>query len=73
MNESAIRSLLARVAAGEATPEEALEAMRQLPFEDIGFAKIDHHRTLRCGAPEVVFCQGKTPEQVAQIAERIVA
>jgi NCAIR mutase (PurE)-related protein len=73
VNENAIRDLLARVAAGEATPEEALEAMRQLPFEDIGFAKIDHHRALRCGAPEVIFCQGKTPEQVAQIAERIVA
>ena len=53
--------------------DEALGAIRQLPFEDIGFAKIDHHRALRCGVPEVILCRGKTPDQVAQISERIVA
>lgn len=73
MKEKTIRSLLQQVAAGELTPDEAFESIRRLPFEDIGFAKIDHHRVLRCGAPEVVFCQDKTTEQVAQIAERIVA
>jgi len=54
------------------TVEEAIKELRHLPFEDIGFAKIDHHRALRCGSQEVIFCSGKTPEQVAQIAERIV-
>ena len=71
MKESAIRDLLERVAAGDLPPEQALETMRRLPFEDIGFAKIDHHRALRCGVPEVVFCQNKTPEQVAAIAARM--
>ena len=71
MRESAIKDLLERVASGDMAPAQALEAMRRLPFEDIGFAKIDHHRALRCGVPEVVFCQNKTPEQVAGIAERM--
>lgn len=73
MKESAIMELLEKVAAGELSPQDALETVRRLPFEDIGFAKIDHHRVLRCGVPEVIFCQGKTPEQVALIAERIVS
>lgn len=73
MNEQAIRELLGRVAGGEVAPEEAFEAIRRLPFEDIGFAKIDHHRQVRCGVPEVIFCERKTPAQVAGIAERIVA
>ncbi len=73
MKESTIRRLLEQVAAGEITPEDAFESIRQLPFEDIGFAKIDHHRALRCGVPEVILCRGKTPEQVAAIAERILA
>jgi hypothetical protein len=73
MNEQSIRALLERVAAGETSPDEALESIRRLPFEDIGFAKIDHHRALRCGVPEVILCEGKSPEQVAGIAERIVA
>jgi NCAIR mutase (PurE)-related protein len=72
VREETIRSLLEQVAAGALSPEQALTSMRRLPFEDIGFAKIDHHRALRCGAPEVVFCQGKTPEQVAHIAARIL-
>jgi len=72
VKEETIRSLLEEVAAGALSPDDALASMRRLPFEDIGFAKIDHHRTLRCGAPEVVFCQGKRPEQVRQIAERIL-
>ncbi len=48
-----------------------MEQLRALPFEDLGFARIDHHRTLRQGAPEVVFCQGKTPEQTAAIFETL--
>ncbi len=73
MRVESIRDLLADVARGAIDPDEALERIRALPFEDIGFAKIDHHRGLRCGAPEVIFCQGKTPQQVAKIAERILS
>jgi NCAIR mutase (PurE)-related protein len=54
-------------------PRAALERLRHLPFEDIAFARIDHHRALRQGHPEVVFCQGKTPEQVVAICERLEA
>ena len=53
--------------------EAALADLRTLPFEDIGFATVDHHRDLRWGFPEVIYCAGKTPEQVAGIAERISA
>ncbi len=50
---------------------DAVEKLRQLPFEDIGFACIDHHRQLRCGLPEVIFCPGKTTEQIIQIFQRL--
>ena len=73
MDQSTMKKLLEQVAAGEVSADEALAAMRTLPFEDIGFAKIDHHRALRCGVPEVILCEGKSPEQVAAIAERILA
>jgi hypothetical protein len=52
-------------------PEEAEKRLRQFPYEDIGFAKIDHHRALRKGFPEVVFCQGKTNEQIVDILRKI--
>jgi pyridinium-3,5-biscarboxylic acid mononucleotide synthase len=64
--------LLAAVQAGELGVEAALESLRMLPYEDIGFAKIDHHRALRDDLPEVVLGQGKTTEQLVEIAERIV-
>jgi NCAIR mutase (PurE)-related protein len=73
MNTAALRELLVRVREGEIGLEAALERIRRLPFEDLGFATIDTHRALRCGFPEVIFCQGKTPEQVAAIAERLLA
>jgi hypothetical protein len=73
VREESIRSILEQVADGRLTADQAFESIRRLPFEDIGFAKIDHHRALRCGVPEVVFCQGKSPEQAARIAERILA
>src|SRR2546423_1495042 len=74
LNEQSIRSLLASVARNERTVDDALGALRELPFEEVdGFAKIDHHRALRRGVPEVIYCAGKTPEQVAQIAERMAA
>ncbi len=58
---------------GELTPEEMLTRLKLQPFEDLGYAKIDHHRALRQGAGEVIFGQGKTPEQVAGIAEHLIA
>jgi pyridinium-3,5-biscarboxylic acid mononucleotide synthase len=67
MNEWALRALLEAVAARETTPEAALERLRSLPFEDLGFAKVDHHRALRQGMPETVFALGKTPDQVVGI------
>lgn len=72
-----LQALLADVRDGTVTPEAAqqriLQYLRQAPFEDLGFARVDHHRALRQGRPEVVFGPGKTPDQIAAIAERIVA
>ncbi|MGH9775721.1 MAG: nickel pincer cofactor biosynthesis protein LarB [Candidatus Acidiferrales bacterium] len=67
MNEQDIRGLLEKFGAGKMTPHEALERLRKLPFEDLGFAKIDHHRGLRQGFPEVIYARGKTAQQVAGI------
>jgi len=71
MDEQALRSLFTRVARNEQSVDEALAALRSLPFEDLGFAKLDHHRGLRRGFPEVVYCPGKTPQQVAEILSRL--
>jgi NCAIR mutase (PurE)-related protein len=68
-----LRALLTEVAAGHRTVEAALADLRDLPYEDMGFARLDHHRALRTGIPEVVFGQGKTPSQVAAIVDRFVA
>lgn len=77
MDETDLRRLLAAVGSGELTPEAAsahlLDVLRAAPFEDVGFARIDHHRPIRQGFPEVVFGQGKTPAQIAVIAQRIAA
>ncbi|MEO8078600.1 MAG: nickel pincer cofactor biosynthesis protein LarB [Acidobacteriota bacterium] len=77
MNRQQLRELLDQVGAGAVTPESAhrdlLQILRQAPFEDLGFAKVDHQRSLRQGFPEVVFGLGKTPAQIAAISERIVA
>jgi hypothetical protein len=71
MNEDTLRAMLERVATGRETIDQAVAALRTLPFEDMGFARLDHHRTLRWGFPEVVFCPGKTTAQVASIVERL--
>ena len=71
MNQEQIRQLLEQVASGNLEPDKALEHLRDLPFENLGFAHIDHHRALRTGFPEVIFGQGKTHEQILSIAERI--
>jgi pyridinium-3,5-biscarboxylic acid mononucleotide synthase len=68
-----LESLLAEVAAGRLTPQAALGRLRHLPFEDLSFARVDHHRSLIQGQPEVVFCEGKTPDQVVAICERLEA
>jgi len=68
-----LETLLADVAAGRLAPGAALDRLRHLPFEDLTFARIDHHRSLRQGQPEVVFCEGKTAEQVVAICERLAA
>jgi len=72
MNPDKIRELLEAVATGVTSPEEASKRLRFLPFEDIGFAKIDHHRQLRRGFPEVIFGPGKTPFQISTIASRLI-
>lgn len=71
MDKDALRSLLEQVKLGEVQVGEALEKLKLLPYNDLGFAKIDCHRHLRQGFPEVVFGQGKTPEQIAKIMEKL--
>src|SRR5258708_16865957 len=73
MNSQALRKLFEQVRKKPLSPDEAVERLRHLPFEDLGFAKIDHHRALRQGMPEVIFAQGKTPRQVAEIFHRLAA
>jgi len=71
LNAESIRKLFEQVRAGKLSPDAAVQRLRHLPFEDLGFAKVDHHRTLRAGMPEVIFGQGKTPAQMAQIFSRL--
>jgi len=71
LNPESIRKLFEQVRAGKLSPDEGVERLRHLPFEDLGFAKVDHHRALRAGMPEVVFGPGKTPAQVAAIFTRL--
>ena len=71
MDEASIRKLLETVASGDTPVDEALQALRALPYEELGFAMLDNHRALRWGFPEVVYCPGKTSEQVAQIMARL--
>jgi len=68
MDEEQLRSLFEQVRAGAVDVDGALHRMRHMPFEDLGFAKVDHHRALRHGMPEVIFAKGKTPEQIIAIA-----
>ena len=73
MDREALRALLDDLRAGRIDVDAAMAKLRGLPFEDLGFAKIDHHRALRGGAPEAVFCPGKTPAQVVAILGRLIA
>lgn len=73
MDPRELEALLRAVKEGRVSPEEAVERLKTLPYEDLGFARPDHHRALRRGFPEVVFGGGKTPAQVAAIVERLAA
>ncbi len=67
MDREYLMKILEGVADGNTSPAQAADILKDLPFEDLGFANIDHHRKLRTGYPEAVFCQGKKPEQIAEI------
>lgn len=72
MDTDRIAALLHQVQAGGTSVEDALQTLRALPYQEVeGIARVDTHRALRTGAPEVIYCPGKSPEQVAQIAQRL--
>jgi len=73
MNSDHLRSILEQVRDGRATVDDAYGHLRNLPFEDLGFAKVDHHREVRHGMPEVILGQGKHPDQVTGIAKALLA
>ncbi|HVA80312.1 MAG TPA: nickel pincer cofactor biosynthesis protein LarB [Candidatus Binataceae bacterium] len=73
MTEAAIREILEQVAAGDVTARAAMQKLRELPFQDLGFARLDQHRALRRGVPEVVFGEGKTAAQIVAIGKRVLA
>jgi len=72
MNREELLKLLKRVRAGKTTVEAAVDRLRHFPYENLGFARTDNHRALRQGFPEVIFCEGKTVQQIAAIASRIL-
>jgi pyridinium-3,5-biscarboxylic acid mononucleotide synthase len=72
MNPQQILDLLEKIRSGALTPDEGLERLKHLPYEDLGFARVDHHRTLRQGFPEVIFSPGKKPEQVVAIVKSLL-
>jgi NCAIR mutase (PurE)-related protein len=73
VDEPALRQLLDRVRSGEVAPDDAVAQLRRLPFADLGFARVDHHRALRQGMAEAVYGPGKTPEQCAAIVAELLA
>ncbi len=73
MSPERLREILKTVERGDMTADEASEKLRVLGFEDLGFAKVDHHRALRRGFPEVVFGPGKSPEHIAESAHRLAS
>lgn len=72
MDNQYLKNILNDVAGGEKTPEEAMTLLKDLPFTDLGFVKIDQHRNLRTGYPEAIFCQGKTTPQVVEILAKMM-
>ena len=73
MNPQTLRELLAQLAAGQVTIDAVMRRLETLPFEQLDFACVDHHRALRCGFPEVIFGEGKTPEQVETLFVKLAA
>lgn len=73
MDRARLHDLLSQVQSGQVAVEQAVEVLKTLPFEDLGFARVDHHRALRAGFPEVIFGQGKTAAQITAIAQRLIA
>lgn len=73
METQELRTLLESVQAGSVSLESAMEQLRRLPFEDLGYAKVDHHRAVRTGYPEVIYCAGKTPGQIVGILRNMLA
>jgi len=71
LNAESIRKLFDQVRRGKLTPDDVVQRLRHLPFEDLGFAKVDHHRALRTGMPEVILGERKTPANLAQIFARL--
>jgi pyridinium-3,5-biscarboxylic acid mononucleotide synthase len=72
MDRNQLKNLLESVRDGAVAVDQAIERLRHLPFEDLGFAKVDHHRAIRAGMPEVIFGIGKTPEQITEVASRLL-
>src|SRR3989454_11835638 len=72
MNQAELLKILESVKAGELAPDKAIKRLKHLPFEDLGFAKVDHHRALRQGFAEVILGKGKTPQQVSEIVRAMV-
>ena len=71
MNPEYLQNLLEKLYDRKITPKKALEHLKTLPFEDLGFAQLDHHRRLRTGMPEVIYCEGKTPDQILKIIKKL--
>ncbi len=72
MNSGQLLDLLEKIRRGEMTPQQGVERLQHIPYENLGFARVDHHRALRHGFPEVIFGLGKTPKQVAAIAKSLL-
>lgn len=72
MDSESLKKMLEDVKNGKLSIDEAMHDLKKLPFEDLGFAKVDHHRNIRNGYPEVIYCQGKTLEQIKMIVEKLI-
>ena len=73
MNTTELKKILERVRRGKVSPDEALRRLKTLPYEDLGFAKVDHHRQLRRGFPEVIFGEGKSVRQIIAIMGKVAS
>lgn len=71
MDDTYLKTLIADIQSGKIDSDNAMKALKRLPFEDLGFARIDHHRSIRNGAPEVIYCEGKTLAQIRKIVRRL--